>query len=373
MKILLAFRDFAYGGPPTHLITLAKYLKEQGITVVVTSKGGKLVPKLQEVGVEHYQVNFQPKGWRSWQRQVSRLHRLLETEAFDLVHEHSFSVAPFFYLVNKSFNLPRIMTMHSKEHYWFRYAAFYLPRNLIFISKELENYWLHRLKIKTNQSITIENSIDLGVFRPVAPEKELLHLYKVGEEDLVIVHLSRFSHSKGRVALALIEAVKGLCPQFPGIRLIVAGEGRLFRRITDLANEVNQGFTKEIVTVSDPILQPERLYNLADLVVGTGRVALEAMACARPLLAVGKFGQVGMVHEQNLRLAIDHNFGDNNGPWTPITVRNLTTEIAGFIDEQAYYQAQAKMIRQTIANKCSMEALGEKTLEFYRTVLAGPE
>jgi spore coat polysaccharide biosynthesis predicted glycosyltransferase SpsG len=47
-----------------------------------------------------------------------------------------------------------------------------------------------------------------------------------------------------------------------------------------------------------------------DLVIGAGRVAMEALLCGRPAFAIGEAKAIGLVTEQNLDEALASNFGD---------------------------------------------------------------
>lgn len=54
---------------------------------------------------------------------------------------------------------------------------------------------------------------------------------------------------------------------------------------------------------------PEIFFQ-SDLVIGTGRVAMEAMAYGRPVLALGESEVYGLLNENNFPLAQKSNFGD---------------------------------------------------------------
>lgn len=68
-------------------------------------------------------------------------------------------------------------------------------------------------------------------------------------------------------------------------------------------------------------------YYAADVIVGTGRVALEAMACAKPVVAAGVAGYCGVVKPQNIDKVIQCHFGDH-GAFVPITAQKLSVDIA---------------------------------------------
>jgi glycosyltransferase involved in cell wall biosynthesis len=52
-------------------------------------------------------------------------------------------------------------------------------------------------------------------------------------------------------------------------------------------------------------------YLSSDIVVGTGRVAIEAMSCGKPVIATGNTGYVGIVNKQNKDIQWQLYFGDH--------------------------------------------------------------
>jgi glycosyltransferase involved in cell wall biosynthesis len=71
------------------------------------------------------------------------------------------------------------------------------------------------------------------------------------------------------------------------------------------------------------------VYKNADCVVGTGRVALEAMACKRPVVAVGCEGFFGVVNSLNLDEAWACYFGDHSAiqPSSRALIRSAILEV----------------------------------------------
>lgn len=82
-----------------------------------------------------------------------------------------------------------------------------------------------------------------------------------------------------------------------------------------------------LVSPDGTTAMPEALMNWADLVVGVGRTALEAMSCGRNVFLLGQWGAGGMVTPENVRGLGHVNWsGAQRGDWpTPV---QLADEIA---------------------------------------------
>ncbi len=52
------------------------------------------------------------------------------------------------------------------------------------------------------------------------------------------------------------------------------------------------------------------LINKSDLIIGAGRVAIEALLMGKNVIAIGEGEGIGLVSEDNIHRAIESNFGD---------------------------------------------------------------
>jgi glycosyltransferase involved in cell wall biosynthesis len=100
--------------------------------------------------------------------------------------------------------------------------------------------------------------------------------------------------------------------------MLIVGTGPYYDYIRELAEKVNKKSNKEIVKVLGTIIGNEKikLINSSDIVVGVSRVALEGLACGRPVIITGEsylegkketfFG--GIVTEDNAEELKYYNF-----------------------------------------------------------------
>ena len=57
---------------------------------------------------------------------------------------------------------------------------------------------------------------------------------------------------------------------------------------------------------------PLDFFQMADIVIGSGRVAIEALKCSRPVIAIGEKKYIGPVSADNMQTCLETNFGDCN-------------------------------------------------------------
>lgn len=113
-----------------------------------------------------------------------------------------------------------------------------------------------------------------------------------------IAWVGRLTGPKGEIAWRVITEV---APQFPATVFTIVGGPVTDRfRAAAGANVRLQGFVSDV----------DAVYRASDLVIGAGRVAIEAMRLGRPVIAVGENRYIGPVDADTIALAKATNFGD---------------------------------------------------------------
>ena len=115
------------------------------------------------------------------------------------------------------------------------------------------------------------------------------------------------------------------------LKLAIIGGGAnssLIHAAASLANRVTQ---QNLVTIFGWRLNTVECYQAADVVIGTARVALEAMSCKRPIIAAGNASYFGILKPDNLGAAWQVYFGDHRW-YQPVTVSQLVDDLKILLD-----------------------------------------
>jgi len=159
-------------------------------------------------------------------------------------------------------------------------------QGLIFISasvrREVESMTLGRI---AGNSCIIYNGVDTAKFRPL-DTTNLRERYGLTEEDRIVLYVGRLTPTKGVSRLILSSA--RLMSKYKNLKVVITGTGKhsyVTRLLTAARPRRNFIFTGWV----DHDKLPE-IYGLADIVVApsvyaAGNVVLEAMACAKPVIA----------------------------------------------------------------------------------------
>lgn len=187
-----------------------------------------------------------------------------------------------------------------------------------------------------------------------------------------ILWVGRLTGPKGEIARRLAFEV---APRFPDQRFSIVGGPR---QPDDWpAAPANVRFVGQVEDV-DPY------YEAADLVIGAGRVALEAMQRGRPVMAVGESCYVGPVEAATIVRAKATNFGDCFSPATidwaaleadlrALTADGRTVDTSGYPDFLAdyavvYVQGQVRIAYRQAMAEAALRDLKEVPVLMYHRV-----
>ena len=134
----------------------------------------------------------------------------------------------------------------------------------------------------------LRNGIETDKFQPVpAPTNA----------RPVIAIVGRLSGPKGELCYRLLDEVLDL----DACQVKVVSGSQLPARFQRFQERVDfVGYVEDVPA----------LIAQCDLVIGAGRVAMEALLCYRPAFAIGEAKAIGLVTERNLDEALASNFGD---------------------------------------------------------------
>ena len=155
---------------------------------------------------------------------------------------------------------------------------------------------------------------------------------------------------------------------FPTVKLVVVGDGDKFDSINRLAEEYNGKNVENKVIVTGARLDTPLLMNLADVAVGVGRVALEAMAMEKPVIIAGEAGFMGVLSPDNFEMAKKHNFS-GRGSGMKSNAKNIAEAINGLLQAPKYRNKLGAFGRQEVGRYFSIETMTDDVIKVYYQVI----
>ncbi len=350
MKVLMLVSHPQFGGTETHVLFLAKTMRKYGIQVGVATYGGPYVPVLKRHGVPVHKLHYSRRNKFDTALSIASL---INKHGYRIVHVHdieSFNLLPK--LRRYKPDQPIIMTVHGmyysrdKLHSTAKHAD-----RVVAVSRRVQQR-LIQAGIQPKKVQLVPNGIDIRTFSPDKNCKRYRRLLRLPIEATTLLYVGRFQSDKWNIARQLIFACEGVARKKRNFVTVLVGHGSYRKQLLQLAKQVNGRLGRKAIVVLPSTKHTERYYRASDLVVGTGRVALEAMASGKPVIAAGVAGYEGVVRPSRIKRTISNQFGDH-GSSQPITRSRLEHDILQLLKRPKLMFDLGKFGRKIVVNKFS--------------------
>lgn len=365
LTVLLALMALDAGGAETHAISLAQQLKKRGVRVIVASHGGRLTAELEKSSIEHFVLPLNRKTPSSLICSARGLADIVRKYGVNIIHAHGRIPAWVAHWVTYLTGCPYITTSHGiYSTAWGMGFLTIWGKKVIAVSEDVKNHLINNFKVEPGKVCVIPNGIDLQKFDSLADSAPVLQELGIGPTDYKVVYISRLAGGRGEIALRLIEALPEVEQDFPNVKLIVVGEGEKYDAIKTLAEKYNTAVQDKKVILTGVRLDTPRLMNMADVAVGVGRVALEAMAMKKPVIIAGEAGFMGILTPEIFEKARKHNFsGRGSGRKTDAAA--LAEAIKKLLTDPSGSRMLGEFGRQAVTKHFSIESMTEEILKVY--------
>lgn len=307
VAILQVIPALEAGGAERTSIDIAAALAREGFLPLVASQGGRLEQELQATGGEMLHLETATKAPQRIVANAFALRRIIINRNVKLVHARSRAPAWSALLAARMARVPFVTTYHgiynatnSLKH---TYNSVMVRSDAVIANSE----WTAAHIRRTYQHIPkhleiIPRGVDLMVFDPagIAPDKisTLRAQWNAAPADLVLLLPGRLTRWKGQ--LVLIEALGEMkrSGTIGNIRAVLAGDAQGRNTYEEeLRNAIATLGLEDTVFIAGHVGDMATAYMAADIVIsastepeGFGRVAAEAGAMARPVIATDHGG-----------------------------------------------------------------------------------
>lgn len=366
MNILILFsQPWRVGGAETHVEALLKGLEEHHLFLAVNEgsheeKLAQLKQKFPRLTI----VMIQARGGNvlRWKRDIAMLCQLVKREHIDVISAQQRTAGIWAHIIRYYTQISYTVTMHDPWHRaMFKSVYAKMFTAIVVVSRNLADGLIEKFGFSKDQIFLINNGIDFDAFKPLEKEKCREKLGIVPGTE-IILHVSRLSNVKGAVALTVIESMKHVLKVRPDARLVIIGEGPMRNEINEKISEFNQRYGDKI-TINDFVTNISEWYNGTDILVGEGRVAMETLACLKPIVAIRNAHTfIGKVDAKNITYACDVNF---DGKDQIVTAENMAEEI-----EKAFRLefSESQKIAEYIKERLSLENMAKAYLDVFKRV-----
>jgi glycosyltransferase involved in cell wall biosynthesis len=248
---------------------------------------------------------------KSWAL-INLLKRAREYGA-DVIHVHNPRIPLVMgYFLHKLCGTPLIVTIHEMHSWGLRLNRLYTKADRIIaispeVSTRVVGYGAPHDKL-----IVIPNMIDTDWFNQNMTNDHVWTQGSIHAKTRKLVIAGRIDSGKLGAIKTTMDSMPRIVRDLPDVHLLVVGNGPHFRELTETARSLNNQLGRNRIIMTGFVKDIRELLASADIVVGVGRVAMEAMACSKPVIvgSANKSGVVtgGLVTMQTVEEFRKHNF-----------------------------------------------------------------
>ena len=294
MRILHVLSANFFAGSVAYAVALAEAHHGQGHQVWLASDMAVLPTSAIVV-----QLPVSQRKYRQRWRNIRALRELLKAHNIDVVHAHSRAASWVSYFAVRGLQVPLVSTVHGRQHLHTSTSLFDVYGDkVIAICANLAAHLRQEVKMEPSKIAVVPNGVAFTSAEPSGVHR--------------MAFIGRFNGPKGERAAALFEHVfPPLLREVPALRVALIG-GELAHlpatgKAALAALQAEFGERIEVVGFTSDV--PGWLLK-TDLVIGAGRVAIEALGAGRAVLALGEACYAGRVTDETYATAAASNFGD---------------------------------------------------------------
>ncbi|OXX84532.1 hypothetical protein AVM15_03810 [Paraclostridium benzoelyticum] len=306
MNILMLLDQFSMGGTETHVLTLCEALNKINVkTIIATLNENEISSQYKSKFI------FKVIDQGEYVYRIERLKKLVNLYEIDLIHCHSIESMLLARKLYDVTNTPYIITIHGL--YYPKELLAYVcekSKHVIVVSKPVKKLVSESISENRIDKISlIYNGIKIKKDSEIVQNNNLKCKLGIPINAKVILYCSRLSISKGRLAENFIHQSKNLLKD--NIYIVIVGNGVKKKSIDFYANQINCEYRKNKIITIGNIYNINAYYGISDIVVGTGRVAIEALNFSKPIICTGIKDYLGIFSFENYNEILDTYFGDH--------------------------------------------------------------
>lgn len=297
MNILILTTHLNPGGLSRYVLSLSRGLKQRGHQVWVGCSGGDWVEKLKAAGIGYQYLPINTKSIASLKILVSlfRLRPFLCRETIAIVHANTRVTQFLALLIYRFLKIPYAATFHGfYGGRFFRKLFKFSGLKTIAISHAVKTYLVNTLGFTANNIRVVYNGLDESEFTARTDRRSD---WGFKPADYLIGILGRVSEEKGHFLAA--AAVKIIVEQYPQVRFLIAGEGKMKQSLTAYLSSAGlEAYARFIDCPASEFLDTIDLLLVPSRKEGFGYSIVEAFTKGVPVIGYNTGGIAEIIRDK---------------------------------------------------------------------------
>ena len=366
INVLQLVEGFSLGGAEKKLLELVKCMDQTSFNTTICSLGlgdeiQEEFEKLSELGIN---VMVLPRKRRIDFGLFFRIVRLIRTLDIDVIMTTLFYADVIGPLAGKFAGVKAIFSWETisapewliMRRLWPYMFAIRFCNRVISVSRATAQFLVEKRGVPSNRIMIIPYGVDLSKYH-IGTEKGILKQLGIRKKDPVIGMVGRLHPQKGHQYL--VEAAKDIVLKYPNTRFLIIGDGKLRNELEKKVkaehledNILFLGFRDDVAE----LLRAVDIFTLPSLYEGLPNVALEAMACGKPVVATPADGSKEAVIDGETGLLVPMKDS-----------RRLCEALSYFIENPEIAREFGRRGRKRVEKEFSLETQIKRFEDLYRS------
>lgn len=354
MRVLHLLSQLQPTGSEFYAVTLGEWQKQQGHEVYFVSDNLFAKTDLPFTAF--------PIGNRRWTQRIRNImfvKRFIEEHQIDVVHAHSRAASWVADRATRKGLTSLVSTVHGRQHiHASSKRKNVYGQQVVAVCENIRQHLIEELNLPGEITQTVPNCLSVS---PV------LHLESSQRSKKVLSLIGRTTGPKGESASDLIETVfPRLLEEFSGkleIRII----GGKTEHLSVAAQKTLSDHSTKIRTFGFVNNLPEQIVE-SDIVIASGRTAIEAVVHQKTVFALGESSYEGKVTLQTLDCCLSSNFGDVSAQVQDrkINSEQVKADLRSSMTDESQERTSQQDLADKVAQHFGTERVAREIEEIYK-------
>jgi glycosyltransferase involved in cell wall biosynthesis len=261
----------------------------------------------------------------------------------DIMHSHKRLAILQASLAGRIMNVPVVATVHGRPRYDMRSRlSRRMTDRIIFVSAK--TFEANRYnEFFTSKSVLIHNGVRICNNQGTRNHNTMLYVCRIDKKHASVI------------SMLITNVLPGIIRNFPNVTFEIVGDGKFLEDLKKEAGILNREHNREVCRFHGYLNDVRPVVNRSGIVMGVGRVALEALSCSVPVISLNRMFLGQIITKDNYEFYRLNNFVaiDNEEP-DPV---KLTGILNDYLRDPLYWHNEAKEIRKSVEENLSIEKI----------------
>ena len=357
MNILFLLSQLEVTGAETYVESLSAYLKEQGCNIFIASD-----TFTRKVDAKIFSVPLHNRSFSSRLSNIKEVKKIISENNIDVVHANSRASAWVGNFACKKLKIPFVVTIHGLSG--MRKSKKLIPAlgdRTIAVCEEIMENTLADYPGAEKKIQLIRNGLDISKYRSSDD------YYQKTDPSFTISYLGRVSGPKLDIVKKLISVMPQIKAEIPELKFNIIGGQNFPEILQSEIKKINSSQNEEFIYNSGYTNDVRSFIEQSDLMIASGRSAIESALLIKPLIWWGEAVYGGLLTNENIKDALRTNFGDCSSVKNDITDKDLINNLISYYRS---YINTGSSIRNEIAESYDLNLNSKKIYDIYMDLIS---